>query len=158
MTTIKLQELLQAGIKEVLKDLTIFDKPINVYIQDIPLSKDYDFEVEESDTEKYFPCVIIKYTGGKISKPASPQLTHIEIIGVAKDWSADMSGYKNVTIVIDRIRDYLTAGGIHEQATIKYPIERATIDDNIPMPFFEEILSTDWEIDIMPYNDIEQLL
>ena len=160
MTTINIQESLKTKLEnEVLNELHLFgDKTIKVFLQDLPLSE--DFEVEGlPDEEKYFPCVIIKAVSAEVTKPSAPQTTRIEIFAVCKDWSDDMSGYKNVAIILDRIRDYLISeGGIHGTARLQYPLKMQMIDDDFPVPFFEGSLTTLWSVETMPYKDYENLL
>ncbi len=160
MTTIQLQEALKQEIEDkVLKTINLFnDTDIKVFVQDLPLSSDFEFE-GLPDAEKYFPCVIIKIVGGEIAKCGMPQETRIEIFVVCKDWNNDMSGYKNVLIIMDRIRDYLISeGGIHGKARIKYPLTMQMIEDDFPVPYFEGALSTVWTIETITYNDYEKLL
>lgn len=160
MTTIKIQESLKTELESrVLNDLHLFgDRKIKVFLQDLPLSK--DFEIEGlPDSEKYFPCVIIKAVGAEVIKPGAPQTTRIEIFAVCKDWKDDMSGYKNVVIILDRIRDYLVSeGGIHGTARLQYPLKMQMIEDDCPVPFFEGSLTTLWTVETMPYKDYENLL
>lgn len=160
MTTIKVQEALKTALEnEVLKNLNLFgDKKIQVFLQDVPLSKDYEYE-GLPDADKYFPCVVIKAVSGEVKRAAGPQETRINIYVVTKDESDDMAGYKDILIVLDRIRDYLISGaGIHDKARLLYPVTMAMIDDDFPYPYFEGALSTLWDIDVMPYKDIENLL
>ncbi|MGN0162449.1 MAG: hypothetical protein ACI4EA_02555 [Candidatus Ornithomonoglobus sp.] len=160
MTTIKIQEALKSELEnKVLNELNLFnDTDIKVFLQDVPLSK--DFEVDGlPDTENYFPCVIIKAVSGEVERSGAPQTTRIEIFAVCKDWKEDMSGYKNVVIILDRIRDYLLSeGGIHGTARLQYPLKMQMIDDDMPIPFFEGSLTTLWTVDVMPYKDYENLL
>lgn len=160
MTTLKIQESLKTELKNrVLNELKLFDdKKIKVFLQDVPLSEDFESE-DLPDDEKYFPCVIVKAVGGEIAKCAAPQTTRIEIFAVCKDWNEDMSGYKNVVIMLDRIRDYLVSeGGIHGTARLQYPIKMQMIDDDFPYPFFEGALTTLWSVETKTYRDYENLL
>lgn len=160
MTTIKIQETLKKEFEEkVLKNLNLFnDSRIKVFVQDLPMSKDFEFE-GLPDAEKYFPCVIIKAIGGEISKCGMPQTMKIDIFVVCKDWQEDMSGYKNVLIVMERIRDYLISeGGIHGKARLQYPLTLQMVEDDFPLPYFEGAVSTTWTVETMAYNDYEQLL
>lgn len=160
MTTLQLQEALKEVIEnEVLNSLNLFgDKKVKVFLQDVPLSKDYEYE-GLPDTDKYFPCVVIKAVNGEVKRAAGPQETRINIYAVSKDESDDMAGYKDIVIILDKIRDYLISGaGIHDKARLLYPLTMAMVDDDFPYPYFEGALSTLWEIDVMSYKDIENLL
>ena len=160
MTTLQLQEALKEVIEnEVLNSLNLFgDKKVKVFLQDVPLSKDYEYE-GLPDTDKYFPCVVIKAVNGEVKRAAAPQETRINIYAVSKDESDDMAGYKDIVIILDKIRDYLISGaGIHDKARLLYPLTMAMVDDDFPYPYFEGALSTLWEIDVMSYKDIENLL
>lgn len=160
MTTIQVQQELKKALEnDILPDIQLFGaKKVKVFLQDIPLSQDYEYE-ELPDTEKYFPCIVIKAVSGEIKRPATPQETRINIYVVTKDTNEDMAGYKDVLIIMDRIRDYLISGaGIHDKARLLYPVNMAMIDDDFPYPYFEGALSTIWDVDVMCYRDIENLI
>ena len=96
---------------------------------------------------------------GEVAKQNAPQTVRIEIIVLTKDFKNDMSGYKDVVIILDRIRDYLVSGkGIHGVASMQYPLTMQMIEDDFPKPFFEGSLTTYWAVYTKPYEDIEQIL
>lgn len=161
MTTIQIQEALKNALeKDVFANLQLFgNKSVQVFIQDTPLSQDYEYDTDSEAAEKYYPCIVIKAVNGEVAKQNAPQITRIEIFAISKDWSEDMSGYKDVTIMLDKVRDYLVShDGIHGAARMQYPLKWQMIDDDYPLPYWEGSLTTHWAVYVKPYEDIEQIL
>lgn len=150
---------LQLDIQKVLTDeifpkLTIFQPgEMQVFLQDIPLSTDF-----EDEDDKYFPCCIVRLRGGKINTASEPQITTIEIIVCIKDWSDDMTGYQSLMVTLQRIRDYFSAAaGIREKHRLVYPIE-FNINEEAATPYFIGNVVTKWQTDVMEYKDLDKLL
>lgn len=165
MTTIQIQEKLKTEFEtKVFNDIQLFgDKSVQVFVQDFPLSQDYEYEGIAPDgmteAEKYCPCVIIKAVSGEVTAQNIPQTSRIEIFALSKDWSEDRRGYKDVFIMLDRIRDYLVSGGgIHGTARMQYPLKMHMVEDDFPTPFWEGAITTNWSVYTKPYEDIERLL
>lgn len=158
MTELKIQEEIKEVLENsILPNISLFEKDeVKVYLQDIPLSADYD--TDDEDDEKYFPCCIVKLCGGEVKTASDPQTTIIEIMVVIKDWSADMSGYQSLVIMLDRIRDhFLSECGIFGKARLQYPL-KFNINENVAAPFFVGSVTTRWTVDVMPYRDYTRFL
>lgn len=157
MTELELQEAIKdILLNEVFSQLTIFTHgEMKVFLQDIPLSSDFE---EYEEDEKYFPCCIVRLSTGEIQTANDPQLTTVEIIIYIKDWSKDMTGYRNLVITIDRIRDYFTANvGILGKFRMVFPLNWG-LSDEVGMPFFAGKVITKWQTDRMPFADIQNFL
>lgn len=159
MTEIHLQETIKEVLqKEIFSKLTIF-KPgeMQVFLQDIPLSTDFESENGDDD-DKYFPCCVVKLRGGEIKTASAPQLTTVEIIVGVKDWAKDLTGYQSLMIIIQRIRDYFTEHfGIEGKFRLVYPIQW-NIDEEVSAPYFLGSVITVWQTDVMPFNDPNNFL
>lgn len=158
MTEIELMQRIKSILDtEIIPHIGIFkDDEIKVFLHDIPMSS--DFETDDSDDEKYFPCCIVRLNGGEISNAGEPQKTAIEIIVCIKDWSENMSGYQNLIIILNRIRDYFTSNyGIRNKFRLQYPVKTG-ISDETATPYFVGNITTNWIVDIKPYEDINKFL
>ena len=158
MTEIDLQNEIKRVLKKnILPELSLF-KPneMKVFLQDIPIST--EFEDDDDNEDKYFPCCIVRLLGGRIKTASEPQITTIEIVVGIKDFSKDMSGYQNTVICLDRIRDYFSENvGIHKKFRLVYPIETG-INTEVAAPYYFGNIITNWQTDVKPYADIEKFL
>lgn len=153
MTELNIQRDIKDVIENsILPNISLFEPgEVNIYLQDIPLSEDY--ETEDDNDEKYFPCIIVKLRHGEVKTASDPQVTTIDIMVVIKDWSADMSGYQSLVIMLDRIRDhFLGECGIVGKARLQFPIE-LDVNENVAAPYFVGNVTTRWAVDVMPYRD-----
>ena len=158
MTEIDLQkEIRKIIVQELIPDMKIFEpNTFKGFLQDIPINFGYGDETEIVDEN--VPCCIIKINTGEIKGASEPETVTVEIIIVIKDDCEDMSGYQTLMAVINRIRDYFTANaGIKNKYRIKYPIKWGINDDAIT-PYFVGNLVTQWDIEYMPFHDIERFL
>ncbi|MDO5397469.1 MAG: hypothetical protein Q4G33_06025 [bacterium] len=120
---------------------------------DLPLSAEF-----RGQENKYFPCLIVRDSGGKIATASEPQINTVKIYVQIRDTNPDMSGYEKLIITLDRIRDYFLAnGGIRGKYQLVYPIEYKVADD-ITTPYFLGVLVTRWTVNRMSWNDIEGFL
>lgn len=158
MTEVDLQkEIRKVIVQELVPDMKIFEpNTFQGFLQDIPLDFGYGDETEIVD--KNVPCCIVKINNGEIAGTALPETVTIEIIIVIKDECEDMSGYQTLMAVINRIRDYFVANvGILNKYRMKYPIKWG-INDNAAAPYFVGNLITQWDIEHMPFHDIDRFL
>ena len=150
---------LQQSIKDVLENeivshLSVFKQgEMKVYLQDIPIDTQY-----EEDDEKYFPCCIVKLRGGKIEDASDPQTTTIEVVVIIKSWETDMSGYKNLMLVLNRIRDYFLAHmGIEGRYRLAPPSNtnpvKWVVNEEAAIPYFVGSITTKWITAVMNYTD-----
>jgi hypothetical protein len=156
MTEIELQNAIKDVIEsEILPNLTIFKGGgMKVFLHDIPLTT--EFEDDESD--RYFPCCIVKTRAGEIENADDPQKTTVEIVIAIKDDSEDMTGHQSLLVVITRIRDYfLKNAGIMGKFRLSYPIKWG-ISDEVTTPYFVGNVLTIWDTDIMTYSDPNNFL
>lgn len=161
MTEIQLQEeIKKALLNDIIPEIKLF-KPneMKVYLHDVPLTYDYE---DDSETEKHFPCCVVRLKGGDILSHGQAQYTTIEILVIIKDTSTDVSGYQTVVITLNRIRDYLRANhGIHGKASFvcneKYPLKWSLIDDTLN-PYFAGAITSTWQTETKSYADIENLI
>lgn len=154
MTELRLQEALKEEIKSVIDQLCLFgENEMKFYSQDLPLETTF-----EDEEDKCFPCCIIKIKNGEINSLHTPQTVTAEIIICIKDISQDMSGYRDLMIIIDRIRDSLmSCAGLDGKFRIDYPI-KWSINDEVASPYFIGSVITKWQTESNSFTAVKKYL
>lgn len=173
MTEIQLQTAIKKVIeKEIIPELPAFKQgKMKVFLQSIPWTPAFersneviydDARHDDYGIDKYLPCCEVKLLGGETKPDVEGQTVTVGITVNVKDTSDDisnMSGYQDVMIVIDRIRNYFTANmGIRTNYRMDTQDIEWGIDETVSPPYYVGAIITKWRLSTPPYNDVERFL